>query len=115
MKRRSRLSGMLGGQPKILTVQTMKRFTGVIGFAVFLVVYGLTSVLRGAEQIKHYDLKGGLREKKFLFRTCRRCQLTPENGWAFPCGTWRQPTGRQRKALFCSPTRGRHRRWPCWI
>ena len=48
----------LGGQPKILTVQTMKRFTGVTGFAV-LVVYGLTSVLRGAEQIKHYDIKGG--------------------------------------------------------
>jgi predicted secreted Zn-dependent protease len=36
----------------------MKRSTGVTCLAVWLVVYGLTCVVRGAEQIKYYDIAG---------------------------------------------------------
>jgi predicted secreted Zn-dependent protease len=41
----------------LLTGETMKRFSGT-AFAVWLVVSGLTGVLRGAEQTKYYDIAG---------------------------------------------------------
>jgi predicted secreted Zn-dependent protease len=42
----------------LLTGPTMKRFTGVTAFTVWLLASGLTCALRGADEIKYYDVAG---------------------------------------------------------
>jgi predicted secreted Zn-dependent protease len=53
--------GSIGGVRRATVdtqVQNMKRLTGLTGITVWLVVYGLSCMLRGEEQLKYYDITG---------------------------------------------------------